>query len=66
MDDKEREERNDPKIVVIPTFSHVVLKAWIEFDGEKYIGMGSKETYDENGKITDFKIEPTGLTMRYE
>ena len=46
-------------------YGHVEIRSWIEFDGRKYIGMGSKSTYDKDGKITDFKIEPTGLTMSY-
>jgi hypothetical protein len=52
-------------VMIKPVFGHKALRSWIEFDGEKYIGMGSVASYDRDGKLLDFKIEPTGLVLRY-
>lgn len=41
------------------------LRSWIEFDGEKYIGMGMRIDRDLDGKITDVKIEPTGAIAKF-
>lgn len=41
------------------------LRSWIEFDGEKYIGMWMRIDRDLDGNITDVKIEPTGLIAKF-
>ena len=46
-------------------YGHAVLDSWFEFDGEKYIGMGSKVVYDENGNIMSYEKSPTGLIAYY-
>jgi len=55
---------NDREFKVNVVYGHIDCRAWLEFDGEKYIGMSSKATYDKDGKITDWKTEPTGLVAR--
>lgn len=45
------------KIDVI--YGHVEIRAWIELDGDKFIGMGSKKTFDGNGKLTAYNESPT-------
>lgn len=45
-------------------FGRVELRAWIEFDGDKLIGMGSKKTYDETGNLIACDEAPTGLIAR--
>lgn len=52
-------------VMITPVFGYKALRSWIEFDGEKYIGMGSVASYDREGKLLDFKIEPTGVVGRY-
>jgi hypothetical protein len=52
-------------IDVMAPHGYAEFRSWIEFDGEKYVGMGSKATYDQNGKLVDFKIEPTGLIASF-
>lgn len=54
---------DEPKISVTAIYGHCEIRSWFEFDGEKLIGMGSKKTYDENGKLTDYSESPTGLVM---
>jgi hypothetical protein len=56
----------EPKWKITFTRGRVVLRSWIEFDGEKYIGMGSKKTFDEDGKLIDYTESPTGLSFVYE
>lgn len=43
-------------------FGRVELRSWLEFDGEKLIGMGMRSEFDENGKIVSVDIAPTGIT----
>lgn len=56
----------DDNVKITVNYGYVILRAWIEFDGDKFIGMGSKAEYDLDGILIDFKIEPTGLAARYE
>ena len=53
----------EPEFKVTVIYGHCELRSWFEFDGEKLIGMGSKKTYDQNGKLTDYSESPTGLVM---
>lgn len=55
---------DEPYLITIQ-YGYVELRSWIEFDGDKFIGMGSKIAYDEKGNITEAKIEPTGLIGYY-
>jgi hypothetical protein len=56
-------KERDFKVTVL--YGHCELRSWFEFDGEKLIGMGSKKTYDQNGKLTDYSESPTGLVMKF-
>lgn len=51
------------KIEVMAIFGHCELRSWFEFDGENFIGMGSKKTYDQNGNLVDYSESPTGLVV---
>jgi hypothetical protein len=44
-------------------FGHCESRAWLEFDGERLIGMGSKKTFDRDGKLIAYSESPTGVTM---
>jgi len=56
-----------PKITIDMLFGHVKLDSWIEFHqdpngGHRMVGMGRKRVYDQHGRLTEDKTEPTGLT----
>ena len=59
------EKEKEIKFKVDVIFGHVELRSWIEFDGEKFIGMGSCTKYDRDGKIESHKVEPSGLVATY-
>ena len=49
-------------------FGTVECRSWIEAElmpnGDmRFVGMGSKTVRDKDGKITECKIAPTGVTM---
>lgn len=46
-------------------YGYCDLRSWIEFDGDKYIGMGSKKTFDNDGKLISYDESPTGLIFKY-
>lgn len=53
----------EPEFKVTALYGHCELRSWFEFDGEKLIGMGSKKTYDQDGKLIDYSESQTGLVM---
>ena len=55
----------EPTYKIEILWGHVEIRSWIEFDGDKYIGMGSKKTFDENGKLVAYDESPTGLVATY-
>ena len=56
---------DDTPIKVDILYGHIELRSWIEFDGEKYVGMGMKKTFDKDGNLKDCEVRPTGLVARY-
>lgn len=45
-------------------YGFVDVRSWIEFDGEKYIGMGMKTVYDHAGNVVERTApKPTGVVM---
>ena len=50
------------KVTVI--YGHVDVLSWLEWDGEKFVGMGSQTTYGRNGQITEHSVSPTGCCMK--
>lgn len=54
---------DDVNFICTMDFNHCKLRSWIEYDGEKFIGMGSKTTYDKDGRLVDYTEGPTGITM---
>jgi hypothetical protein len=46
-------------------FGYATLDSWFEWDGQAFIGMGSKTTYDRNGNITDYSAAPTGIILAF-
>jgi len=45
-------------------YGHVDLLSWLEWDGEKVIGMGSKTAYNSDGQITEHSVSPTGCSIK--
>ena len=46
-------------------FGHIETISWIEFDGEKLIGMAMKKWIDKDGSVIKSEIKPTGAVARY-
>jgi hypothetical protein len=63
-------ETESPAINIKPLYGHIEINSWFEANFSQgygiYKGMCSKRQYDENGKLVDCKIEPTGITMYME
>lgn len=55
----------EPEFKVEVLYGHCEIRSWFEYDGEKLVGMGSKKTYDKDGKLTDYSESPTGLVMPF-
>ena len=47
-------------------YGYCKLDSWFEFDGEKFIGMGSKEEYDRPGNLVGYSKIKTGVNFRFE
>ena len=45
----------------LPEVRYAELKDWIEFDGKRFIGMGSIKKFDKDGALLSYTIAPTGL-----
>lgn len=44
-------------------FGQYECRAWLEFDGDRLIGMSSKKTFDRDGNLIAYSESPTGVTM---
>lgn len=53
--------RQDLEFKVNVVYGHVEVNSWFEFDGERFIGMGSSTHYDSDGNVTAHNVSPTGL-----
>jgi hypothetical protein len=58
-----------PEYTTKVQFGCVEVRSWIETEvderGEfRFVGMGSRTDYDQDGKITAHKVEPNGLVAR--
>lgn len=56
--------RQEINCLVTVLYGHVDINSWIEWDGEKFIGMGSKTVYDRDGNITEHSVTPTGSSIK--
>ena len=46
-------------------YGHIEIMDWIEFDGEKLIGMAMEKWIDKDGSVIKCEIKPTGVEARY-
>lgn len=52
----------DTRFKLQSVYGYVCIRSWIAYDGEKFIGMGSKTVYDAKGRVVSFILEPVGVT----
>jgi hypothetical protein len=52
-------------IKITPVYGHDELFSWFEPRGDKLIGMGRMQRYDENGRLVETKIEETGIVVTW-
>ena len=50
--------------VVEVIYGYATLNSWFEFDGDKFIGMGSSTFYDRDGIVTKRNVGPSGVNFR--
>ena len=44
---------------------HCEIRSWLEWSGDKLVGMGGKKTYDEEGKLIDCSESLTGASVNF-
>lgn len=56
---------DDIKIKIDMFLGHIEIRCWIEYDGEKLIGMSMEKVIGKDGNIIKCEIKPTGLVVSY-
>jgi hypothetical protein len=50
-------------VIITPKFGHIELSTRLVYRDGKMIGMSTKKTYDENGKLTEVIDSETGVEL---